>query len=78
MWTILNTCPNLGMACGLYVTNGEDTNKYVINDSRCQILFVEDAEKLGQILAIKDDLPNVKTIVQMSGSIDVNDEDVLR
>eukprot|EP00095_Tigriopus_kingsejongensis_P001784 maker-scaffold225_size250570-snap-gene-1.15 protein:Tk01784 transcript:maker-scaffold225_size250570-snap-gene-1.15-mRNA-1 annotation:"long-chain-fatty-acid-- ligase acsbg2-like isoform 1" len=59
-----------GIACGLYTTNGLETNKYILGDAKANILVVMNEEMLTQILPAKKDLPHLKAIIQMEGTVD--------
>ena len=56
-----------GFATGIYPTNGTDACKYILEQSKCSILVVEDQKQLDKIWGIRNDLPNIKKIVQYSG-----------
>ena len=67
-----------GFACGLYLTNSEETSKYILNDSRANIIVVENDEILQKFLKIKSELTHLKKIIQIEGEIEVDDPDVIR
>ncbi|XP_016423759.1 LOW QUALITY PROTEIN: long-chain-fatty-acid--CoA ligase ACSBG1-like [Sinocyclocheilus rhinocerous] len=54
---------------GIYTTNSPDACLYVANDSRANIIVVENQKQLDTILEVKDKLPHLKAIVQYSGSL---------
>ena len=56
-----------GFSAGIYTTNSPDACKHVANNSRANIIVVEDGKQLAKILSIKDDLPHLKAIVQYTG-----------
>jgi long-chain-fatty-acid--CoA ligase ACSBG len=56
-----------GFAAGIYTTNTPEACAYVANDSRANIFIVEDEKQLAKILEIRDQLPNLKAIVQYTG-----------
>ena len=56
-----------GFATGIYPTNGSEACKYILEHSRCNILVVEDQKQLDKIWSFKNDLPNLKKIVQYTG-----------
>ena len=43
-------------------------NKFILEDSRANILVVEEAKNVAMILEIKDELPDLKKIVQFIGT----------
>uniref|UniRef100_A0A673FPB5 Long-chain-fatty-acid--CoA ligase ACSBG1 n=1 Tax=Sinocyclocheilus rhinocerous TaxID=307959 RepID=A0A673FPB5_9TELE len=69
-------CPHIyifvcarGIMAGIYTTNSPDACLYVANDSRANIIVVENQKQLDTILEVKDKLPHLKAIVQYSGSL---------
>ncbi len=67
-----------GFACGLYATNSADTDVYVLNDSRADILVVESDSELRKILpAVREKCPALKKIVQIAGEVDPNNPEVI-
>ena len=57
-----------GFASGIYTTNSPEACKYIALNCRANILVVEDDKQLEKILAIKNELPDLKVIVQYLGS----------
>ncbi|KJE92043.1 long-chain-fatty-acid-CoA ligase ACSBG2 [Capsaspora owczarzaki ATCC 30864] len=55
---------------GIYTTNGEEACQFVLNHAKASIVFVEDAEALKKILAIRAQLPALKAIVQLFGTVE--------
>ena len=60
----------LFQAVGLYPTNGDTVNKFILEDCCANILVVEEEKGVKKILAMKNDLPNLKKIVQVSPVLD--------
>ncbi|XP_052400251.1 long-chain-fatty-acid--CoA ligase ACSBG1 isoform X1 [Carassius gibelio] len=58
-----------GIVAGIYTTNSPDACFYVANDSRANVIVVENQKQLDKILEIKNELPHLKAIVQYSGSL---------
>ncbi|XP_036139807.1 very long-chain-fatty-acid--CoA ligase bubblegum [Monomorium pharaonis] len=56
-----------GFATGIYTTNSPEACHYCAEHSRANIIVVEDDKQLQKILQIKDNLPDLKAIVQYSG-----------
>jgi long-chain-fatty-acid--CoA ligase ACSBG len=56
-----------GISVGIYTTNSPEACHYVLNDAECQIAVVENDFQLRKILAVRDRLPHLKTIVQYKG-----------
>uniref|UniRef100_A0AAY4EHA0 Long-chain-fatty-acid--CoA ligase ACSBG1 n=1 Tax=Denticeps clupeoides TaxID=299321 RepID=A0AAY4EHA0_9TELE len=58
-----------GIMTGIYATNSPEACHYVANDSRANIIVVENQKQLDKILQIKENLPHLKAIVQYSGAL---------
>jgi len=56
-----------GLSCGIYTTNSPQACKYIAEDSRVNIMVVEDEKQLDKVLAIRSELPHLKAIVQYLG-----------
>lgn len=65
-----------GFAAGIYTTNGPEACQYVAEHSRAQIMVVEDEKQLAKILQIRDQLPDLKAIVQYIGEPDVKEDNI--
>uniref|UniRef100_A0A0K2TMK5 long-chain-fatty-acid--CoA ligase n=1 Tax=Lepeophtheirus salmonis TaxID=72036 RepID=A0A0K2TMK5_LEPSM len=52
-----------GLSAGLYPTNSSSTNEYLMNNSRCQILVVENLQVLRTISHILKNVTTLKKIV---------------
>ena len=57
-----------GFSVGIYTTNNSDACKHVANDSRANVIVVEDENQLEKILSVRNDLPHLKAIVQYNGT----------
>lgn len=55
---------------GIYPSNLADECAHVINHSGASVLFVENAEQLAKIHAVRDDLPSLKHIILLDGDPD--------
>ena len=68
-WIIANVAGIFagGFATGIYPTNGPEACKYILEHSRCNILVVEDQKQLDKVWSFRNDLPDLKKIVQYSG-----------
>lgn len=51
------------VSVGIYPTNSEEQCRYIIEHSESKIIFAGDQEQADKILAIRDDLPELKAIV---------------
>ena len=58
---------------GVYTTNSAESCHFVIEDSRCNIVVVENAAQMKKIIEIKDRLPLLKAIIQWTGELEVDD-----
>ncbi|XP_009296341.1 long-chain-fatty-acid--CoA ligase ACSBG1 isoform X2 [Danio rerio] len=58
-----------GIMAGIYTTNSPDACLHVANDSRANVIVVENQKQLDKIMQVKDKLPHLKAIVQYSGSL---------
>jgi len=56
-----------GFAVGIYTTNSADACHYVLENSSCQIVVVENDYQLQKILQVKDRLPELRSIIQYKG-----------
>jgi long-subunit acyl-CoA synthetase (AMP-forming) len=53
---------------GLYPTNSMTVNKFILEDSRTNIVVVEEAKNVEKLLEVKNELPDLKKIVQYDGT----------
>ena len=51
-----------GFASGIYPTNGPEACKYILEQSNCSILVVEDGRQLDKVWALRDQLPHLKKV----------------
>lgn len=56
-----------GFATGIYTTNSPEACQYCAEHSQANIIVVEDTKQLEKILQIKQNLPNLKAIIQYDG-----------
>ena len=52
-------------AVGLYPTNSSSVNRFILQDCRANVLIVEEEKGVNKILAMKNELPDLKKIVQV-------------
>lgn len=52
------------MFCGIYQTNGPEACLHILENSKASIIIVDDDSQLEKIIAIKHQLPHLKTIIQ--------------
>uniref|UniRef100_A0A1A8IEP3 Long-chain-fatty-acid--CoA ligase ACSBG2 n=1 Tax=Nothobranchius kuhntae TaxID=321403 RepID=A0A1A8IEP3_NOTKU len=57
-----------GFAVGIYTTNSPEACQYVAENSKANIIVVENHKQLQKILQIEDKLPHLKAIVQYKES----------
>ena len=61
----------------MYPTNSPETNKFILNDCKANIVVVENASMMEQILKFKSDLPELRVIIQWSGTTSDSSSDVM-
>ena len=54
-------CSN--QSVGLYPTNTIETNKFILNDCKANILVLDDVKMLGKVEQQRDELPYLKKII---------------
>ena len=59
-------------ACGLYPTNNAETNKFIIEDCKANILVLEDEKMLRAIEPYFNQLPHLRTIIIYDGKVPEN------
>ena len=64
------------MATGIYTTNSPDACQYVSDVAQCQVMVVENDTQLQKILKVWDQLPSLKAIVQYTGTLNKEQENV--
>jgi len=57
-----------GMAAGIYPTNSPEACKHIMVNCKANILVVEDGKQLEKFKAFKDELTDLKAIVQYTGT----------
>ena len=60
-----------GLSVGIYTTNSPDACRYVADNSRANIIVVEDNKQLEKILGVTKDLPHLKAIIQYTGTPEI-------
>ncbi|XP_017276053.1 long-chain-fatty-acid--CoA ligase ACSBG2 isoform X1 [Kryptolebias marmoratus] len=58
-----------GFAVGIYATNSPEACQYVAENSKANIIVVENHKQLQKILQIEDKLPHLKAIVQYKDTL---------
>jgi len=58
-----------GTSAGIYPTNGPEACEYILKDSNCSILVVEDDNQLNKVWNIVKDSTQIKKIIQYSGKV---------
>jgi long-chain acyl-CoA synthetase len=79
VWADLAVLSAGGVSNGVYPTDAASQLKYLCEDSRTTVLFVEDDEQLDKALEVRADLPGLRKIVvfDMEGLRDLADPDVI-
>ena len=69
-WSIAYTAAIFagGIGCGFYTTNSSQVCKYIAENSRANIMVVEDEMQVDKVLSFKSQLPYLKAIVQYLGN----------
>lgn len=67
--SVLGTIFAGGLVSGIYTTNNPETCQYIANDSKANIVIVENDMQLQKFLKIRKDLPHLKAIVQYKGKL---------
>ena len=62
---------------GLYTTNNVETNKFILEDSKANILVLDNETLLRDIQQYRDQLPFLKKIILWDGNVPENLPDVL-
>lgn len=62
-----------GVAVGIYTTNSPEACYYCAENSRANIIVVQDEKQLEKILAFRHKLPQLKAIVQYEGKPNASD-----
>jgi long-subunit acyl-CoA synthetase (AMP-forming) len=57
-----------GVPAGIYTTSTKEQVRYITHHSEAQIAVAEDAEQALKFLQVRDELPNLRAIVQMHGT----------
>lgn len=65
-----------GLAVGIYTTNTAEACAFVANDSRANIMVVENHQQLQKILEVKHKLPLLKAIIVYSGEVAVKQPNI--
>ena len=64
-----------GVCAGIYPTDAAEQVDYLVNDSGCKVMFVEDEEQLDKVLEVREKCPTLEQIVifDMEGLRDFED-----
>lgn len=54
-----------GITTGIYTTNSPEACYHVLDDSKANIVVVDDSKQCQKILKIKDKLPHLKAVIQI-------------
>lgn len=77
-WTVANLAAmSVGAHCaGIYMTNTAEQAVYILNDCNASVLFVDNFERLSQLLPLRDKIPHVKHFVIWEGEVGETEADV--
>ena len=65
-----------GIGCGIYTTNTAEACEFILNDSKSEIIVVENQQQLDKILKSKDKC-SIKKIIQYTGKIENRHNDLV-
>ncbi|XP_023332045.1 very long-chain-fatty-acid--CoA ligase bubblegum [Eurytemora carolleeae] len=57
-----------GLSVGVYPTNGKEACKYILENSKCSILVVEDQKQLDKVWELRNEISSLNKIIQYSGT----------
>jgi long-chain acyl-CoA synthetase len=68
-----------GVSAGIYPTDAAAQVEYLLDDSRCRVVFVEDEEQLDKVLEVRERCPALERIVifDMEGLRDFDDQQAM-
>ena len=61
---------------GIYTTNNPEACQYVASDGKCNIIVVENDMQLQKFLKVRHNLPELKAIIQYTGTLKEKYENV--
>jgi long-subunit acyl-CoA synthetase (AMP-forming) len=62
---------------GVYPTNSPSQCQYIIDHAEAPVVFVENRDQLGKILATRSDLPHLRRVVLVSGESEPGDDELV-
>ena len=62
---------------GLYPTNNAETNKFILEDCKANLLVVESKKTLDELQPYRGQLPNLKKIIVWDDEVLMDSDDVL-
>ena len=62
---------------GLYLTNNAETNKFILDDCKANLLVVENQELLNRFQPYRKQLPHLKKIIVWDGDVSDSSDEVL-
>jgi len=65
--TDMGTTSTGATTVGIYQSNLAEDCKYIINHSDSVVIFAENQEQLDKILAIRDDIPEIRKVILLDG-----------
>ncbi|XP_065843145.1 long-chain-fatty-acid--CoA ligase ACSBG2-like [Oscarella lobularis] len=64
-----------GLGTGIYTTNSPDACRHILEDSKANIVVVENDKQMQKILPMKSELSHLKAIVQYTGELSEKPDD---
>lgn len=65
-----------GLGTGIYATNTPEACQYVLEDSASNVVVVENNAQLQKIVAVWDNLPHLKAVVQYTGDVAIRRDNI--
>eukprot|EP00033_Pygsuia_biforma_P004108 GCRY01004503.1.p1 GENE.GCRY01004503.1~~GCRY01004503.1.p1 ORF type:complete len:648 (+),score=176.50 GCRY01004503.1:210-2153(+) len=60
-----------GIGVGIYTTNGAEACRFILDQTNSKFIFVDSAKQAAKINSVKDQLPNLKYIIQWNGEVTI-------
>ena len=61
-----------GVSTGIYTTNSAQAVQYILENSKAQIIIVDEQEQLDKVLQIQHNLPHLKATIQTMKTFSYN------
>lgn len=71
-YTALGAIHAGGIIAGIYTTNSAEAVQYVLENSRAQIVVIDDSKQMEKIQSIRNKLPELKAVIQIQPLLNEN------